>query len=158
MATVDAATLPLAEEVPQAPLNTPVDHQDLATSTMDASLFLDAILEALASDGPDVAVGNPTLVPPNSPAPTYAVDPPLNGSAMDDVHGYFVLTSLDEAISPLAGAKTDDGGESSMDGEHGSQSSSDTASEDGKCISTPRKRRKRAEVGIPPLSGLTRRR
>lgn len=158
MAMMDIATLPLSEELPQAPLNTPVEHQDLGAYTMDASLFLDAILDALASDGPEVAVGDPTLVPPNSPAPTYAIDRFSDGSAMDSVHGYLILASVDEAISPLAGAKTDDEGDSGMSGDHGSQSPSDKASQDGQCIIAPRKRRESAEVGILPSGELTRRR
>lgn len=58
------------QEQPNAPANTPENHQE-AMPRLDATSLADAVIDVLAATKPDVAVGIPTIVPPNSPERTF---------------------------------------------------------------------------------------
>ncbi len=92
------ATLAPYEELPHAPLNTPEEshRQEMSTPNVDDMHFVEAVSEALSSGKSDVAVGHPTLVPPNSPEHGF-----VRGASLDRLGSPARFLPLDKTISPV---------------------------------------------------------
>ena len=85
MTVMDMTALHFSDELPQAPLNTPVNHQKLGAHHMSASHFIDAILEAQTSNRSGTAFGDRTL-PPSPPKWQAPSNTPVNHQKLDTHH------------------------------------------------------------------------